>query len=182
MSVQQKLIGWVCLSGILLFAAYGIVLEVQAGNFRYVRNTTYVEECGACHFAYPPQLLPQSVWTRMMDGLEDHFGENAELDEDTSAEILAYLHANALGVAGPSRMSKMMRNIPDEPPLRITEYPAFLDAHEVVKEQLELTAFEEGFLSPCADCHRLANSGIFDKELLHPGYGPSNWGGKPTTR
>lgn len=181
MTAIQNLLGWMIFTAIVIFSTYGIVQEVQAGNFRYIRNTTYVEECGACHFAYPPQLLPQSVWTEMMDGLENHFEENAELDEDTSAEILNYLHANALGIAGPSRMSKMMRNIPENPPLRITDFPAFLDAHEVVKEQLELESFDEGFLSPCADCHRLANSGIFDKELLHPGYGPSNWGGSPTT-
>ena len=180
MTLMQKVLGFGGLGGIVLFAVYGIVQEAQAGSFRYVRNVTYVEECGACHFAYPPQLLPGSAWSRIMAGLDDHFGENAELDDETVDEISQYLNAHALGIAGPSRMSKMMRNIPDEPPLRITEYPAFLDAHEVVKEQLDLAAFETGFLSPCADCHRLGNSGIFDKELLHPGYGPSNWGGTPT--
>lgn len=176
MTLVQKITGWGLLIPILIFAFYGIVQEVQAGNFRYVRNQTYVEECGACHFAYPPQLLPAETWTIVMSELDDHFGENAELDTETSTEIVQYLHAHALGVAAPSRMSKMMRNIPDEPPLRITEFPAFKDAHAVVKEQLELSSIETGFLSPCADCHRLANSGIFDKELLHPGYGPASWG------
>ena len=177
MTLIQKMTGWGLFLPILVFAFYGVVQEVQAGNFRYIRDQTYIEECGACHFAYPPQLLPPLTWTAIMTGLDEHFGENAELDAETSTQILQYLHIHGLGVAPASRMSKMMRNIPDEPPLRITEFPAFKDAHAVVAEQLELTALEAGFLSPCADCHRLANSGIFDKELLHPGYGPANWGG-----
>lgn len=180
MTVIQKMLGYGGLSAIVAFAVYGIVQQAQAGDFRYVRNATYVEECGACHFAYPPQLLPWPAWSQIMAGLEDHFGENAELDDESVKEIRDYLQAHALGIASPSRMSKMMRNMPQVPPLRITEYPAFVDAHEVVKQQLNLTRFETGFLSPCVDCHRLGNSGIFDKELLHPGYGPSNWGGSPT--
>jgi len=181
MTQLQKISGYGFLILIMGFTLYGTLVEVQAGNFRYVRNQTYIAECGACHLAYPPQLLPGKTWKAMMGGLENHFGESAELDAETGEEILLYLDANSLGVAPPSRMSKMMRNIPDEPPLRITEFPAFLDAHEVIKEQLSLQTFKKGFLSPCADCHRLANSAIFDKELLHPGYGPSNWGGKETT-
>ena len=61
MTTTQNIVGWSLLAAIVIFGTYGVVQEVQAGNFRYVRNTTYVEECGACHFAYPPQLLPQSV-------------------------------------------------------------------------------------------------------------------------
>ena len=40
----------------------------------------YGQECGSCHFPYQPGLLPAVSWERIMGGLEDHFGENAELD------------------------------------------------------------------------------------------------------
>lgn len=171
--------GAVFLSGVLLFGVYGVVQQVHAGEFRYITDRVYVEECGACHLAYPPPLLPDQAWDAIMAGLEDHFGENAELDEETASHITQYLHTHSLGKGVPSTMSKMMRNIPDNPPLRITEYPAFIDAHAEIKDQLGVDKFEEGFLSPCADCHRQASAALFDKELLHPGYGPSNWGGTP---
>lgn len=171
-------LGLAALAAIWIFALYGGAQEVQAGDFRYIKNSTYISECGACHLAYPPQLLPVSSWQQIMVGLDDHFGDNAELDEETADSIMIYLQSYALGTGKPSRMSKMMRNLPAEPGLRITEIPAFKDAHAAVLEQLELERFPTGYLSPCADCHRQAASALFDKELLHPGYGPSVWGGK----
>lgn len=177
MNRMHKVSATILLAAIWVFAVQGIVQEVQAGDFRYIKNSDYIAECGACHLAYPPQLLPEAGWDKIMLGLEDHFGENAELDEETAATISAYLSEYALGKGKASRMSKMMRNLPDEIPLRITEIPAFKDTHAEVLEQLEMDAFPTGYLSPCADCHRQAASALFDKELLHPGYGPSVWGG-----
>ena len=177
MNKLQAVSGTIFLGAILLFGLQGVIQHVQAGEFRYVPNQIYIEECGACHLAYPPQLLPEQSWQQVMAGLEDHFGENAEVDPATETQITTYLYNNALGTGKPSAMSQLMRNMPDEPPLRITELPAFIDAHTVIKKQLEIDEFSEGFLSPCADCHRQAASALFDKELLHPGYGPSNWGG-----
>ncbi len=176
----KTIVGMVTLSAIWIFALYGGVREVQAGDFRYVKNATYISECGACHLAYPPQLLPAESWTQMMASLDDHFGDNAELDEETAASISDDLATYALGTGKPSRMSKMMRNLPAEPGLRITEIPAFIDAHATVLEQLELESFPTSYLSACADCHRQAASALFDKELLHPGYGPSVWGDSST--
>ena len=42
-----------------------------------VENPLYQEECGSCHMAYPPGLLPGRSWEKLMTGLADHFGENA---------------------------------------------------------------------------------------------------------
>ena len=173
------MLGTVLLGAALLFGVYGVIVHAAQGEPRYVRDSTYVEECGACHLAYPPGLLPEQSWNGVMAGLEDHFGENAELDSETATYLRAYLIQYALRPGQPSRISKFLRNMPEKPPLRITELPGFVSAHAEVPEQLEIKELEEGFLSPCADCHRTAASNIFDKELLHPGYGPSIWGGKP---
>ncbi len=74
-------------------------------------------ECGACHFAFPPQFLPARSWHAIMAGLDSHFGENAALDPDTARQITEYLVANAAGPASP-----VLRGLdPQETPLRITE-------------------------------------------------------------
>ena len=57
----------------------------------FVADAVYQKECGSCHLAYPPNLLPQESWRRVMAGLEDHFGENAALDAATSMHISSYL-------------------------------------------------------------------------------------------
>ncbi len=170
-------IGSVLLAAVLAFGFYGVVGNAVEGAPRQVvQDAVYIEECGACHFAYQPGLLPRKSWNGVMQGLEDHFGENAEMDAETTGHITSYLEENALQAGKPSSLSKLMRGMPAEPPLRITELPAFVRMHEIVPKQLQVEELKEGFLSPCADCHREAADGVFDKERLHPGYGPSVWG------
>jgi hypothetical protein len=179
MSTTRWIIGYVLLGATLGFGAYGVITEAaeraSSGDIRYVRDSVYTEECGACHLAYPPGLLPAAGWKQVMAGLEDHFDESAELDAETTEHVGKYLATHALRPGQPSPMSQLLRNLPDVPPMRITELPAFLTAHELVARQLQLDEFSYGFLSPCADCHRQAGDGIFDKDRLHPGYGPPTW-------
>ena len=52
-----------------------------------VNNPTFKEECGACHFAYQPELLPSGSWGKILSGLEDHFGEVIELDPESRKVI-----------------------------------------------------------------------------------------------
>lgn len=179
MSNVRWSIGSVLLGAVLAFGFYGVVSNAVEGEpGQFVPDAFYIEECGACHFAYLPGLLPGKSWRGIMQGLEDHFGENAELDEESAAQIMSYLELNALQAGTLTSLSKLMRNMPTDPPLRITELPAFVRMHEEIPRQLQVKELKEGFLSPCADCHREAADGIFDKERLHPGYGPSVWGKK----
>ena len=60
-----------------------------------VTNSLFSKECGACHMAYPPTLLPAVSWRKIVATLDDHFGENASLDKETRDKIEAYLVANA---------------------------------------------------------------------------------------
>ena len=57
----------------------------------------YKNECGDCHMAYPPFTLPAASWKVMMASLEDHFGDNAELDASTAEEISNFLARHAAG-------------------------------------------------------------------------------------
>ena len=40
----------------------------------------YKQECAGCHMAYPPGMLPAGSWSRMMKGLDQHYGTDASLD------------------------------------------------------------------------------------------------------
>lgn len=86
------------------------------------------EECGACHFAFPPQFLPARSWQAIMAGLNSHFGENASLDPDTAKQIEAYLVANAAGPGSP-----VLRGLdPQDTPLRITETRLWNSIHHEI--------------------------------------------------
>ena len=53
----------------------------------------YDQECGSCHVAYPPGLLPAASWQRLMANLPRHFGTDASLDAATLQALSAYLAA-----------------------------------------------------------------------------------------
>jgi hypothetical protein len=63
--------------------------------------SSYRTECGSCHLPYPPHLLSAeggysgAGWRTIMDGLRNHFGENAELEESERRRIEQYLIDNA---------------------------------------------------------------------------------------
>lgn len=163
----------ILLTAILIFGVGGIVVYGLEAEEAYQLDELYVDECAACHFAYPPGMLPVSSWLGIMRGLEDHFEENAETDAETVAYLTDYLEENALMPGQPSIWSMLLRNMPSEPPLRITELPGFRQAHESELELMEATNMGMPFFSPCEDCHRQAEQGLFDKELLSKGYGPA---------
>lgn len=145
----------------------------QKYRSEFQQNTVYVEECGACHMAYPPGLLPAVSWHNMMMTLEDHFGENAEIDKQTKSHITSYLERQSLGKNRYSRMGKMSRNLPEVAPMRISELPYFIRKHDEIPEGLVGDNSEVGSLSQCDSCHKQAEKGDFDEDhITIPGFGP----------
>jgi hypothetical protein len=137
------------------------------------RYPLYAEECGACHLAYPAGMLPAASWGLMMDGLGDHFGDDATLADATAATIRAYLAEHA---AGPGRGEygerawRATRGL--APPLRITETDYFVGKHHEVPMRLVSDNPEVVSFSRCTACHTAAERGDFDDDrVLIPGYG-----------
>ena len=115
---------------------------------------TTVEECGACHMAFPPQLLPARSWQKIMSGLADHFGENAELAEPARAEITAFLVAHAADAPGTENGRLLLRGVDASAvPLRITELPFWQAAHREIPAR-EFTSVKVKSAANCLACHR----------------------------
>ncbi len=131
----------------------------------------YREECGSCHMAYPPGFLPPQSWEKMMSGLDDHFGENAELPEADRVEILNYLLDNAAGRSDTRLGNKMIRNLQGTP-LRITKLPYFRHEHRELPRRMVEDNPKVRSLSQCDACHRDADKGRFDEHgVIIPGFG-----------
>ncbi|WP_431858654.1 cytochrome C [Azospirillum sp.] len=111
-----------------------------------VTHAATQKECGECHMAYQPGLLPAASWTRIMDGLADHFGDKATLPDAVAADIRAYLTRNA--GRGDGRL------------LRITEQRWWLHEHDFRADVWGRK--EVGSKANCEACHRLAGKGDYD--------------------
>ncbi|PJA32399.1 MAG: diacylglycerol kinase [Zetaproteobacteria bacterium CG_4_9_14_3_um_filter_53_7] len=151
--------------------SYG--LWSQKGTALPVMNKAYQNECAACHFAYPASFLPARSWVKIMGTLENHFGENAELDAAGRQEIEQYLTAQA-GDQAPGRFSRsFMRSIDSaDTPLRISETAYFRREHREVPAGLVTGNAKVRSFANCASCHTGADKGSFNEhEIVVPGHG-----------
>lgn len=138
-----------------------------------VNNAMYKSECGSCHFAYQPGLLPSQSWKKIMSGLADHFGDNAELDATTRNAIETYLVANSAEKSNFRRSKKIMRYLKNKPaPMRITELRYIKRRHHEIPKRLIAGNDKVGSLSQCNACHQQVDKGSFsERQIRIPGYG-----------
>lgn len=125
-------------------------------------NATWLEECGECHLAFHPSLLPARSWQLIMDQQSDHFGEDLAYDEETTKEITDFLTANAAESGLSEAAHKINQSIPaTESPIRVTETPHWKKKHkEIDNKYWKDNAVKSK--SNCGACHLDAKTGWFE--------------------
>jgi hypothetical protein len=121
-----------------------------------VKNALWQTECGSCHVAFPPRLLPAKSWQAVMSGLDKHFGSDASLDAPSAREIGAFLDKNA----GSNRHSRS-----GKPVLRITETRWFVREHDEVSDRTWKNP-KVNSAANCAACHIEAESGNYGERSI----------------
>ncbi|HEX5363224.1 MAG TPA: diheme cytochrome c [Gallionella sp.] len=134
-----------------------------------VDNQIYKEECGACHFAYPPGLLPGKSWEKLLTetALSEHFGDDASLDADSLKEIRDYALENAADKSYYKRSRKIaLATREGDAPLRITEVRYIKRKHHDIPEKMIKGNKDVKSLSFCNACHTKAGEGNFDNDTV----------------
>jgi len=132
-----------------------------------VSNQAYRAQCGACHFAYQPGLLPARSWDRIIAGRKDHFDQEISLESAQAQSIRTYLRANAADTAGYRISRRVMNSLAGRTPLRVTQVPFILHRH--MSPNLPPGVFKRksvGSLANCAACHPTADRGIYDAAFV----------------
>jgi nitrate/TMAO reductase-like tetraheme cytochrome c subunit len=141
-----------CLAAVLLFSG----LAQAERSYAVAPNALHQQECGSCHLAYPPGLLPASSWAHVMSGLKQHFGTDASLDAASTAAISTWLQAHA----GTGRRAAQ------EPAQdRISKSSWFVRQHDEVSANTWKRA-SIGSPSNCAACHADAAKGNFNEHQV----------------
>ena len=146
-----------------VFDPSGIIVTIPVSD-------AWKEECAeSCHRGFHPNLMPSSSWKKIMAGLDDHFGESAELDNNAADEILQYLVSASAEKATTEAGKKMLYSIKkQETPMRITEIPYWEKKHSEIPEAI----FKRKSISNknnCVACHPGAELGSFeDKDITIP--------------
>lgn len=134
-----------------------------------VTEQQYLKECGECHFAYPPGLLPARSWKKLLsaEALKDHFGDNAELDKNTLQTISDYAVENAADKSFYKRSRKIaLATAEGDAPLRITEVRYIKRTHKDIPEKVVKGNADVKSLSHCNKCHTQADKGVFDEDTV----------------
>lgn len=146
------------LNGLTLAAAL-VASAAQASEHERSRvplPKPYVQECAACHLAYPPGMLPAASWGRLMTGLDQHFGTNASLDEKDVRFISDWLMSNA------DARHRASNPVPQD---RITRTEWFQRKHRhIATATWRLPSVRSA--SNCLACHSGADRGQFDDDHL----------------
>jgi cytochrome b len=124
------------------------------------------EECGSCHLAFHPNLLPARSWKKLMAEQATHFGTDLALDGATSQAVLTFMVRNAAEISTTEAAFKINRSIkPDATPLRITETPYWVDKHsEIAATDWRLPQVKSKI--NCAACHLDAEAGTFEDAAM----------------
>ena len=150
---------------LLVLVFSGLLFDrAQAGGnyFPPVSDPVVGEECGSCHLAFPPSMLPASAWKRMMGDLANHFGDDASVDPAKNELITRYLTENAADTGGQRYGRKLNKGITAQnAPLRITELPAWIRKHHEVSAS-EWKSKKVGSKANCVACHIDAERGYYE--------------------
>lgn len=152
-----------CLGCLILFAAAPVrAMDSGAVCLPYPVSKQYMEECGSCHVAYSPSLLPARSWRRMMASLDKHFDSDAGVDEPVRQALEKHLVAHAMDSEDATcRMEMMSRGLSKrDVPLRITQTPYFRRIHGDLRPEVWKHA-KVGTPANCGACHSGAAEGRY---------------------
>lgn len=143
----------------LVLLTLPLALTSHAGDHegagRIAWPKAYVQECAACHVAYPPQMLPAASWARLMGGLDQHFGTDASLDAADVQRLGRWLQENA----------DRRRATPTPPEDRITRTARFERKHRQIEPATwRLPSVRSA--SNCMACHTGADQGQYSEHAL----------------
>ncbi len=172
-NIAQKLFGiiWIVIS---LFSLYYLIFAkdnifIANANVKQnyaVLHMDFENECGSCHITYPPFLLPKNSWTLMMKDLENHFGDDASIDELTNLSILAFLTQNSAENSTHQASLKILKSLKDNnSTIAITKTPFWKKKHDEIDKSVFLSK-EVKSSANCKACHQDIEHGLIENDLI----------------
>ncbi len=127
-------------------------------------HPVFYEKCGDCHKVYPPFLLPEKSWERIMDGLDNHFGEkitDANISKSAQQSIMDFLRKNSAEHSTREASVKTLLSLEGKIPKEITKTPYWRESHQ----DIPLSVFKSKKIknrSNCFACHKDMEHGNTD--------------------
>lgn len=137
-------------------------------NFQ-TENATFYDKCSKCHKTYPPFMLPHDSWVRLMDGINNHFGEQITENNITKEEqntIKEYLLSQSAETSTHKVAFKTLESLGDMRPISMSKVPYWREAHKNI-EKSTFKSLPIKDASNCFVCHPDFEYGILDNTRIH---------------
>lgn len=172
LNVYQKIfasIMFIFFIGFLCFSFYKPTNILTASIYKPVdyqmQNEAFVKECASCHTLYPPNLLPKKSWESIMANLENHFGDDASLDEELNKNILAFLVNNSSETSTMKSSWKFLNSIGDKDIIAMSKTTYWEKTHrDIPKEIFDNEKVKSK--ANCKACHTDIEKGLIDNENI----------------
>jgi len=129
-------------------------------------NATWRAECGSCHLAYHPSLLPARAWTKMLDHQDRHFGDDLVLDAETVQALRLFAIANAAETASTEAAWKINASLSQAAtPQRISTTPHWKQKHADIADAVWRRNSVQSKAN-CEACHLDASRGTFEDSAM----------------
>jgi hypothetical protein len=110
-------------------------------------EAVYRQGCGAPRVPYASHLLPATSWRAVLTTLDQHFGEDAAVDDTVRATLERWLAGTS--AAADQSSSKHGRALPGDAPPRITEQRWFASEHrKIAADVVRRPSMRDRFSSP----------------------------------
>lgn len=154
------------LGALASFGGFSLMSQPSTGappSWPLATDKTWIAECGGCHLAYHPSLLPARSWSRMLARQQAHFGEDLGLSAETVRHLAAYASANAAEALESPVAWKMATTIDaGSAPQRISETPYWIERHARLDKATAMGVRR----SDCGACHGDADAGVFSPRAI----------------
>ncbi len=150
-----------------------LISSLFAQDVAPVDNQLYVKECGSCHFAYQPGLLPANSWNKIMSNLENHYNNDASISSANLQTLTKYLNDNSAEKNMQyKRSNRIVSSLAkDQIPDSISTTPYMIKKHSEIKKSL-ITQPEVKGLFNCIACHKTADKGNYgERDINIPHFG-----------
>lgn len=149
----------------LAFSAF-ILARAQAGDRHYfapVTDPVVKEECGSCHMAFAPSMLPAKSWQRMMVNLTSISATTPKPKtpppQRKSPSISLPTPAMRVASALAANCSKAL---PRDPPHNASRLPKWVSKHRKVPDW-EWRHKDVRTKANCVACHSAAEQGYYEE-------------------
>ncbi|MDH4944050.1 cytochrome b/b6 domain-containing protein [Sulfurimonas sp. C5] len=175
LTLFQKLFGVFWIGGSIFFLIYMLshptnilIADANKAVDYQKEHPLFENECRSCHTLYPPYLLPKASWVKLMDNLENHFGDDASLEATDTVFIKDYLVNNAAEDSTKEAAFKILKSMKEKDTIAITKTSYWKRRHQEIDQEIFASA-EVKAKSNCKACHNNIEQGLLnDKDIKIP--------------